>query len=326
MKPVVHRLVWRAAAGLSALGVLWAAVGVGAGPAPQADTGGEPPAALVEATLAVPTNTKARADAVSGDHADPGGASRWASRLAPGLQGRSGDLWSQLQALGRECGGLMPSHCLSGVLAALPDAERARMSDILERLPRLAPRLSALVMSSQQPMLERIEAVSQVRADVMGADNARLLFGREEAQFRDEARWAQFLANEAARMPLAERLAAAESMRSPEAGPLGDATERARRYERTLQLTLLDARDDADRQRLAREVRAQFFTADLARQMEQGDRFDAAQRERMAQYARQKQAIQARYAGVADVTALQQRDAELAALREQVFPDSFQAH
>jgi len=207
--------------------------------------------------------------------------------------------------------------------------QRQTLSDILARLPLLGPQMSALLMSTQQPLQERIDAVSRVRAEVLGADNAQLLFGRQEAQLRYQAQLEQFIERDAARLPLAQRLAAAEALRAPLLQGAGtpssnDPNERARQYDLTLRLTLLDASNEADKARLAAQVRSQFLAPEQAEQLARNDRFDAQQRDRMALYAERKQAIQSHYIGTADPAALQQRDAELDALRREVFPDSFQ--
>jgi len=251
---------------------------------------------------------------------------RLSQRLAADLRGEGGDLSQTLKQLGRHCGGLAPGACLDGVMSGLPATERQRLADIIARLPLLGPHLSAVVMTTRQPMLDRIDAVSRARAQVLGADNARLLFGREEAQLRYQARLDEFIQREAAGMPLPQRLVAAEALRPPEFTPDDSATERARRYDLTLRLTLLDATTEADKAQLTREVRSRFFTPDQVERLAKEDQFDVQQRDRMAIYAERKRAIQARFADTSDPVALERRDAELAALRQEVFPDSFQPH
>jgi hypothetical protein len=248
-------------------------------------------------------------------------------QLAANLGG-AGDLSPSLQQLERLCGSTAPSPCRDEVLAGLSVAHRQRLTDLLARLPLLGPQMSALLMSTQQPLQERIDAVSRVRAQVLGADNAQLLFGRQEAQLRYQAQLEQFIERDAARLPLAQRLAAAEALRAPllqgaSMPSSNDPNERARQYDLTLRLTLLDATNEADKARLAAQVRSQFFPPEQVEQLARNDRFDTQQHDRMTLYAERKQAIQARYAGVTDPAALQQRDAELDALRREVFPDSF---
>ena len=249
---------------------------------------------------------------------------RLGRQLAAELRGEGGDLSETLKQLGRLCGGLSPGACLDDVAASLPSAERQRLNDILARLPLLGAHLSSVVMTTRQPMLERIDAVSQARAQVLGETNARLLFGREEAQLRYQAKLDQFIEREAAGMPLAQRVVAAEAMRPEGASAVADATERARRYALTLRLALLDATTDAERDRLTREVRSRFFTPEQVDGLARGDRFDAQQRDRMSTYGERRQAILARYPDVSDPASLERRDGELAALRQEMFPDSFQ--
>lgn len=282
----------------------------------------KPPAALSEAAQTFAPDKAAKVETRRDDEA----RESLGRRLASELRGEGGDLSRTLKQLGRRCGGLAPSSCLDGVMASLPSAERERLADILARLPLLGPHLSSVVMTTRQPMMERIDAVSQARAQVLGETNARLLFGREEAQLRYQARLDQFTEHEAAGMPLAQRMVAAEAMRPEGAADADDATEHARRYALTLRLTLLDAATDADRDRLTREVRSRFFTPEQADALARGDQFDAQQRDRMSTYGERRQAIQARYADISDPATLQQRDAELAALRQEMFPDSFQPH
>ncbi|HEX5684337.1 MAG TPA: lipase secretion chaperone [Ideonella sp.] len=249
-------------------------------------------------------------------------------RLAADLAG-AGDLLQTLKQLERLCGSTAPGPCLDEVLTGLSAPQRQTLTDILARLPLLGPRLSTLLMSTGQPMLDRIDAISRMRAEVLGAANAQLLFGRQEAQLRYQAQLEQFIERDAARLPLAQRLAAAETLRAPllqhdTAPSVDDPNERARQYQLTLRLTLLDATDEADRARLSAQVRSQFFPPEQVAQLARNDRFDAQQRDRMATYAERKLAIQARYTGADTPAALQQRDAELDALRREVFPDSFQ--
>lgn len=249
-------------------------------------------------------------------------------QLAADLAG-TGDLSQTLRQVEKLCGSTAPSPCLDEVLAGLSAPQRQTLSDILARLPLLGPRLSALLMSTQQPLQERIDAVSRVRAEVLGAANAQLLFGRQEAQLRYQAQLEQFIARDAARLPMQQRMAAAEALRTPllqdSAAPAAnDPNERARQYQLTLRLALLDATSEADKARLTAQVRSQFFSPEQVEQLARNDRFDTQQHDRMAIYAERKQAIQARYAGNNDPAVLQQRDAELDALRREVFPDSFQ--
>ncbi len=249
-------------------------------------------------------------------------------QLAADLAG-AGDLSQTLRQVEKLCGSTAPSPCLDEVLAGLSGPQRQTLSDILARLPLLGPQMSALLMSTQQPLQERIDAVSRVRAQVLGADNAQLLFGRQEAQLRYQAQLEQFIERDATRLPLTQRLAAAEALRAPllqdGATPsANDPNERARQYQLALRLTLLDATNEADKAQLTAQVRSQFFPPEQAEQLARNDRFDAQQHERMALYAERKQAIQSRYAGNTDPAALQQRDTELDALRREVFPDSFQ--
>lgn len=321
MKPV-HRLVVMAACGAAVVMVLSVerhGTGLMAG---LARGEAKPPAALSEAAQSF-APVAANKTETRRDDEDRENLGR---RLVSELRGQGGELSQSLKQLGRRCGGLAPSPCLDQVMATLPSAERERLADILARLPLLGPHLSSVVMTTRQPMLDRIEAVSQARAQVLGETNARLLFGREEAQLRYQAKLDQFIAHDAAGMPLAQRLVAAEAMRPEDESAADDATDRARRYALTLRLTLLDAASDVDRDRLTREVRSRFFTPEQAEGLARGDQFDAQQRDRMATYGERRQAIQSRYADVSDPATLEQRDAELAALRQEMFPDSFQPH
>lgn len=282
----------------------------------------KPPAALSEAAQTFAANGSQKTE-MRRDDADRESLGR---RLVSELRGQGGDLSQSLKELGRRCGGLAPSPCIDEVMTALPSSERERLADILARLPLLGPHLSSIVMTTRQPMLDRIDAVSQARAQVLGETNARLLFGREEAQLRYQAKLDQFVEHAAGGMPLAQRLVAAEAMRPEDESAADDATERARRYALTLRLTLLDAATDADRDRLTREVRSRFYTPEQVERLARGDRFDSQQRDRMSTYGERRQAIQARYADASDPATMEQRDAELAALRQEMFPDSFQPH
>jgi hypothetical protein len=321
MKPV-HALAWLGAAAVVATLGMALAGRVNDAPSLDQALDASPPMALVQA--------KQAGQAVSSTKVEPLRAETELAdlrkRLAAELRGEAGDLSQTLRQLGRRCNGLAPSACINEVVAGLPAAERGRLSDLLARLPLLGPHLSALVMSTRQPMLERIDAVSRARAQVLGSDNARLLFGREEAQLRYQAQLDDFVQREAAGLPLPQRLVVAEALRPAELTVQDSATERARRYDLTLRLTLLDANTEADKARLTREVRSRFFPPEQVEQLAQADRFDVQQRDRMATYAERKRAIHARFADASDPAALQQRDAELAALRQEVFPDSFQPH
>lgn len=318
----VHSLAWLGAAAVVATLGIAVAGRVNDGPLPSRAPDASPPTALVQATQAEPAAASTRIEPPRAEAE----LTDLRTRLVAELRGEAGDLSQTLRQLGRRCNGLAPSACIDEVAAGLPAAERRRLSDLLARLPLLGPHLSALVMSTRQPMLERIDAVSRARAQVLGDDNARLLFGREEAQLRYQAQLDDFIQREAAGMPLPQRLVTAEALRPHELTADDSATERARRYDLTLRLTLLDATSEADKVRLTREVRSRFFPPEQAERLAKEDQFDVLQRDRMAVYAERKRAIQVRFADASDPAALQQRDAELAALRQEVFPDSFQPH
>lgn len=321
MKPI-HSLAWLGAAAVVATLGMALAGRVNDAPSLSQALDASPSLALVQAAQAKPPapSTKVELPRAEAELVD------LRTRLAAELRGEAGDLSQTLRQLGRRCNGLAPSACIDEVVAGLPAAERHRLSELLARLPLLGPHLSALVMSTRQPMLERIDAVSRARAEVLGVDNARLLFGREEAKLRYQARLDEFIQREAAGLPLPQRLVTAEALRPHELTAEDGATERARRFDLTLRLTLLDATTEADKVRLTREVRSRFFPPEQVERLAKEDQFDFQQRDRMAVYAERKRAIQARFAEASDPAALQRRDAELAALRQEVFPDSFQPH
>ena len=322
MKPFHSIALTAACAGIVLLG--WAVSGntaVQETAASLTSVSTAPPAALA-AAAGVSTVDKVEKPRT---HDERTGLSR---QLAAALGG-TGDLSESLRRLEKLCGSTAPSPCVDEVLAGLSAPQRQTLTDILARLPLLGPQMSALLMSTQQPLQERIDAVSRVRAQVLGADNAQLLFGRQEAQLRYQAQLEQFIERDAARLPLAQRMVTAETLRAPllqdgAAPSANDPNERARQYQLTLRLTLLDATNEADKARLTAQVRSQFFPPEQAEQLARNDRFDAQQHDRMALYAERKQAIQSRYVGITDPAVLQQRDAELDALRREVFPDSFQ--
>ncbi len=237
------------------------------------------------------------------------------------------DLRAAILSLRQQCDTRGRNPCLDALLAQLPAEQRARMQDILTKLPQLEARLSELRLSTQQPLLERMDAVRALRREVMGQENAALLFGREESYQRYQAALDQFLQHGAADLPLEQRLHTADSMRARELANyvqsgLREGEERDLRYQAELPLTLLDARTDAERQTLTRAVRGRYFDAEQVQQMARNDAFDAQQAQRATQYATEKQAILGRFSNPGDASGHAQRDAELLALRQRLFPDS----
>lgn len=250
-------------------------------------------------------------------------------RLATALAGDPGEsLEAALGELTRQCGGTHRSPCLDSVMSQLHAPAQRMLRDILDRLPRLADRLSSSVQSINSPLLDRIEVISRVRADVLGADNARRLYGLQEARLRAEAQVDQFMRAQALTLPVPQRLATAEVLRAKElqghpTPALDDPNELARRYTTSLQLTLLGVADPAERDRLARQVRSQFFDAAEVERLSQNDLFDAIQLQRIESFGSSRAAIQARYASTKDPAAIKQRELELDALKRQMFPDSY---
>lgn len=219
--------------------------------------------------------------------------------------------------------------CLIHLTNSLAPAQQAQLRDILQRLPRLAARLGDMPMSTRQDFAERLAAIHAARVDVMGADNARLLFGKEEALLGYQATLDHFVRSEAAQLPLAQRLARAEAIRREALGPYwssltsGD-SDRQQRYQAELALRLLDADSEPDQARIRQQLRTQYFGAEQAARLARLDNFDAEQRARANAYQHEKQQILARYAGQSDTASASRRDSELNALRQRMFPDSFQ--
>lgn len=225
-----------------------------------------------------------------------------------------------------------PEHndtCLIRAASGLPAAMQAQLRDILQRLPLLAGRLGNMPMSMQQSFADRLSAIHAARVEIMGAENARLLFGKEEALLGYQATLDHFIQTEAAKLPLAERLAQAETLRQQALGPYrhslaqGDG-ERQQQYRAELALSLLDAKSEQEQAEIKQQVHSRYFGAEQAARQARDDSFDAAQRARANDYAQEKQQILARYAGQTDTASAAQRDQELNALRRRLFPDSFQ--
>lgn len=219
--------------------------------------------------------------------------------------------------------------CLVRITTGLPADRQAQLREILQRLPLLAARLADMPMSMQQTFTERLAAIHAARVETLGQENARLLFGKEEALMGYQATLDHFIHTEAAQLPLAQRLAQAETIRRQALGPYWNsltqgASGRRQQYQAELALSLLDADSEPAQAQIKQQLRSRYLGAEQAARMARLDTFDAEQRARANVYTQEKQQILARYAGPTDAASANRRDSELNALRRRMFPDSFQ--
>jgi hypothetical protein len=188
--------------------------------------------------------------------------------------------------------------CLHAIGQQLPSPQKTRWYDILTRLPRLNTRLANLPQNIQTPLSERLAVISQVRQDILGKDNAKLLFGKEEALISYQAALHQFIKSNPIDMPLVQRLQHVSSLKKQflnEYQAIITPQGNYQNYLEALALAKIDAKDDEDLKNIQLQVRTMYLGAEKAKAMAIQDEWQQSQQQRMQQYQTEKKQILAQY-------------------------------
>lgn len=243
------------------------------------------------------------------DSGEPGALSTVETRLAQAEQ-ESGNLqkfFTDLQAL-CEGEGLDQEACaalLEEALADHPDREYARMLlDIMESFPEYQQSLGRTVLSTDLSPRERYRRLQEKREAAFGDQATRALYGQEAALAEYRFAYGELLEHEAPHLTPEQRRQRLEALREETFGPwyeqLSEAQGDHGAYRQELQLMLTGVEDQAERERIIRQLREQHFDEDTVERMEERDAQQQQQARQVEAFKEAEAALEAELAELRD--------------------------
>ena len=249
--------------------------------------------------------------------------------LLTAAQQQPGNLAMTLQQLRQHC--LPDEHCdalIRAALASYPNADFAALAEqALARLPLYESAMREVVMSTSTPPRERYDTIHALREQTLGREVTQALFGQEAAWAEYQFRYGDLMAAADA-LPAADRIAALNALRDSSFGDYAEALQQVEgidgRYQRELALLLAGIDDASTRAQITRDLRQHYYPADVVAQLEQRDRQQQLNDQRVLDYQQAVAALQQDMAAVRDTLSdqawQQQYEQALSQLRVQYFP------
>lgn len=281
-----------------------------------------------------PPQQPARQDIMASDEATLGAQQRYQYTLThlrdvlSEAQAAPGNLQAFFSELAQYCDSAARCQALlAEVLAGYPDPAFAEMvARIQERMPAYEAAMQSTVMSMSEPPAQRFNTLQALREQMLGREEAELMYGQEAAWARYRLGYGELMAS-AGQMPPDARQQALDALRQQHFGDYAEAlreVEGARgAYEHALALQLTGVTSEAERQRITQSLRRQYFTDEQIQAMNQRDQQLAAQAEQLAAYQAAVAALDAEFGalqGTLPATQWQSEyQARLSALRQAHF-------
>lgn len=244
-------------------------------------------------------------------------------------QQQPGNLAHTLQQLRQQC--VPEDDCdalIRMALAGYADADFAALVEqAMARLPLYEIAMQELVMSMRQPPRERYDAIHALREQTLGRDVTEALFGQEAAWAEYQFRYGELMETAAA-LSATDRLAALNALRDASFGDYTDALHQVEgidgRYQRELALLLAGVEDASQRAQITRDLRHRHYPPEVIAQLEQRDRQQQQNEQRVLDYQQAVAALQqdmdAVRSTLPDQAWQQQYEQALRQLRAQYFP------
>lgn len=209
--------------------------------------------------------------------------------------------------------------CLQSIGQQLPEPQNKRWDDIRTKLPQLNARLANMPQNAHAPLAERLAVISQARHTLLGAEDAELLFGKEEALISYQAALHQFIQSNPVDMPLAQRLQHVAALKKQVLGEYPSTPtpqDNYQKYLEALALAKIDAKTEQELADIRLRIRTTYLGAEQAKAMAAQDDWQQQQQQRMRQYQDEKTQILAQYTSQPNPA---QQAVELDALRKKWF-------
>lgn len=240
--------------------------------------------------------------------------------LAQALSPSSRDALDAIKAAQNFCQNQSDKNaCLQSIGQQLPEPQNKRWDDIRTKLPQLNARLANMPQNAHAPLAERLAVISQARHTILGADDAKLLFGKEEALISYQAALNQFIQSKPVDMPLAQRMQHADALKKQFLGDYQSTPTPQDNYQKyldALALAKIDAKNDQELADIRLRIRTTYLGAEQAKTMAAQDEWQQNQQQRMRQYQDEKTQILAQYTSQPNAA---QQAVELDALRKKWF-------
>ena len=213
------------------------------------------------------------------------------------------------------------SACLNNITQHLPKAQQQQLAQLQQQQTVLAQRLANFPQNTQTDYSQRLANISTLRQEVLGKENAKLLYGQEEAILAYQAAVDDFLKTTARSLSLTVRQQQLQQFKQQYLAEylpvLNNYQEKGfNRYLEDLALAELDSKNNEQLAAIRLKTRQYYFGEQKAQQMAQQDQTQAEQQQRMAQYQHAKQQLLTKYGNNSNDS---QYLAQLQQLRQQLF-------
>lgn len=192
---------------------------------------------------------------------------------------------NQLKAMRNQSGNL--SGFLEGLKADCPDEQACRAlietalnklgddkyADLirrtLNRLPAYEQAMQSIVMSTSTPPQERYARIDALRQQILGKEETEFAFGQERTYAQFQFAYGDLLAR-AENLTSAQRLAELEKLRqsADKNITISHVDGRDGAYARELELLTVGIKDPTEKKRIAKEVRARYYSPEDAARLE----------------------------------------------------------
>lgn len=211
--------------------------------------------------------------------------------------------------------------CLNNITQHLPKAQQQQLAQLQQQQTVLAQRLANFPQNTHTDYSQRLANISALRQEVLGKENAKLLYGQEEAILAYQAAVDDFLKTTARSLSLTVRQQQLQQFKQQYLAEylpvLNNYQEKGfNRYLEDLALAELDSKNNEQLAAIRLKTRQYYFGEQKAQQMAQQDQTQAEQQQRMAQYQHAKQQLLTKYGNNSNDS---QYLAQLQQLRQQLF-------
>ncbi|HMU89031.1 MAG TPA: lipase secretion chaperone, partial [Agitococcus sp.] len=192
------------------------------------------------------------------------------------------------------------SACLNNITQHLPKAQQQQLAQLQQQQTVLAQRLANFPQNTHTDYSQRLANISALRQEVLGKENAKLLYGQEEAILAYQAAVDDFLKTTARSLSLTVRQQQLQQFKQQYLAEylpvLNSYQEKGfNRYLEDLALAELDSKNNEQLAAIRLKTRQYYFGEQKAQQMAQQDQTQAEQQQRMAQYQHAKQQLLTKY-------------------------------
>ena len=225
----------------------------------------------------------------------------------------------QLRVLQQHC--QQQITCINSITQQLPQTQQQQLAQLQQQQKILTQRLADFPQSTNTAYAQRLAAISTLRQEVLGKENAKLLYGQEEAVLAYQAAVDHFIKTNAQALSLNARQQQLQQFKQQYLADYLPVLKNYQnkgfnRYLEDLAIAELDSHNAEQLAAIRLNIRRSYFGEPKAQQMAQQDQTQAQQQQRMTQYQQAKQQLLAKYGNNPNDS---QYLAQLQQLRQQLF-------